>query len=61
MRLGSVSKGNLQKMVRTTYRPAGLLSTEMSKNVRFLTMVTAYGQLHPEGDSEPVRVSAYLV
>ena len=34
----SVKRGNLQRFVRTTHRPAGLLSTEMSKKVRFLTM-----------------------
>jgi hypothetical protein len=33
-----VKRGNLQRFVRTTHRPAGLLSTEMSKKVRFLTM-----------------------
>lgn len=49
--VGTVSRGNLQRFVRTTHRPAGLLSTEMSKKVRFLTMV-ANGQ-HPE-DERPV-------
>lgn len=48
------------KFMRAAYRPAGLLSTEMSKNVRFLAMVAAYGQLtRTDDDSEPV-VSAYL-
>ena len=36
---GSVSIGNLQIFVGATHRPAGLLSTEMSKKVRFLVMV----------------------
>jgi hypothetical protein len=44
--LGSVRGGNSQRFVSTTHRPAGLPSTEMSKNVRFLTMVTADGQLY---------------
>ena len=44
-----VRKGNLQRYVRTTYRPAGLLSTEMSKKVRFLTMA-ADGHRSTPGD-----------
>lgn len=62
MSLGLVSGGNLQRFVRTTYRPAGLLSIEMSKKVRFPTMVTAYGQLGWRNDSERscAYFSAYL-
>jgi hypothetical protein len=53
MSLGSVSRGNYGEFSKGAYRPAGLLSTEMSKNVLVLTMVTAYGQLscHTEDDS----------
>ena len=48
------------KIVRAAYRPAGLLSTEMSKNVRFLAMVTAYGQLTRMMMTLDGGVSAYL-
>ena len=51
-----VSRGDFWEISKGTYRPAGLLSTEMSTNVRFLAMVTAYGQLscHTVDDSDRV-------
>jgi len=45
----SVKRGNLQRFVRSTNRPAGLLSTEMSKKVRFLTMAADGHRSTPGG------------
>ena len=44
--------------MRVTNRPAGLLSTEMSKKVRFLAMV-ADGE-HPEDERLRTCSGAYL-
>ena len=38
------SEGRIWKDLKMTHRPAGLLSTEMSKNVRFLTTMVADGK-----------------